>query len=395
MALHANSQLLVKHLQGLSLFEGRYANLRLVNYRGLKKRGVFSLVFRADDQVENKPVAIKFYDLHPHWAADSYRRAAFARESDILHTLIGVDRCLQLVQARSRFDLPVPISGGGTAVLPCEYFIVEWLDREIDDYFLKDSEAPEAKLRLFNEIVLAVEMLHRHDVFHRDLKADNLRATMEAAKRIVVAIDLGTAAKIDSGCVLAKYGAPVGAPIYAAPEAYGGGLAGNRRVASLNDSYALGCLLFELFNRDYFFKALRLANADMDLRLSAMAHLVPTKNDHLKQLTEWDLALAKYAPGVTPISIDGPGNMVPPAIAALLNEVVMSLTHFDYRRRMPLERVRARVWSSIKVLRNQAEAKRRIDFAKEMRRRKRARAQMLDQRFRSQRKQLEGGNANN
>jgi serine/threonine protein kinase len=296
------------------------------------------------------------------------------------------------VLARSRYDFRVPIAGGGTAVLPCEYFIVEWLDTELDDFFLRDIESAEVKLRLFNEIVLAVEMLHRHRVFHRDLKADNLRATQLATKRIVVAIDLGTAARIESGCIQAGYGGPVGAAFYAAPEAFAG-LAGNRLVAHLSDTFALGCLLFELFNRDYFFKALRLANSDIGLRIAAMGHLVPTKDNDNKQLAEWDAALAKYAPGVTPIAIDGPGNMVPAAIAGLLSEVVASLTHFDYRRRMTLERARARIWSAIKVLRNEAEAKRRLAYAKEMRRRRRERAVRLDARFKSTRKLLESSNA--
>jgi serine/threonine protein kinase len=394
MALHPNNQLLATHLESLPLFEGRYSNLRLINYRGSQKRGVFSLVFRADDTVQGKSVAIKFYDLDPRWSSDRYRRAAFARESDILQSLIGTDRCLQMVNAKSRYDLSVPIAGGGSAVLPCDYFVVEWLDMEIDDFFLRDSEAPESKLRLFNEIVLAVEMLHRHQVFHRDLKADNLRATIDAAKRIVVAIDLGTAARIESGCIAIGYGGPVGAPIYASSESFCG-LAGNRLIARFNDYYALGCLLFELFNRDYFIKALRLANADVGVRLSAMAHLVPTKDDHMKQQAEWHDALAKYAPGVNAVSIDGAGNMVPPAIIGLLNELVMSLTHFDYRRRMPLDRVRARIWSAIKVLSNAAESKRRLEYAREMRRRKRLRAEQVDQRFRAMQKKLGGPGANN
>lgn len=392
MALHANNQLLVKHLESLPKFEGRYTRLRLVNYRGTRKRGVFSLVFRAEDTVQGKPVAIKFYDLDPHWSGDRYRRAAFSRESDILQSLIGTARCLQMVSAKSRYDFSVPIAGGGSAIIPCDYFVVEWLDTEIDDFFLRDGEAPEAKLRLFNEIVLAVETLHRHEIFHRDLKADNLRATIEAAKRVVVAIDLGTAARIESGCIATKYGGPVGAPIYAAAEARCG-LAGNRQIAQYNDSYALGCLLFELFNRDYFFKALRLANADIDVRLAAMAHLISSTTDHAKQQAEWNRALSKYAPGVTPVPIDSAGSMVPAAISGLLNEIVMSLTHFDYRRRMPLERVRSRVWSSIRVLSNEAEAKRRLAYVREMRRRKVAHAQMLDQRFRALQLKLGGPDA--
>ena len=80
--------------------------------------------------------------------------------------------------------------------IPCQYFAVQWLDEEIDHYFeLQDSIVAEVKLQLFHDILLGVEALHGKEVSHRDLKKDNLRSIVEESARLVIAIDLGTAAR--------------------------------------------------------------------------------------------------------------------------------------------------------------------------------------------------------
>ena len=145
----------------------------------------------------------------------------------------------------------------GTLVgsIPCKYFVVEWIDRDIDEFFdRQDAYAPAEKLKLFNEIVLGVEALHRYEVHHRDLHPRNLRSYTEALNRIIIAIDLGTAARLSSPSHVANYGAPVGANEYSAPETFCG-LSGNREIGRATDVYALGCLLYELFNEDLFFYA--------------------------------------------------------------------------------------------------------------------------------------------
>lgn len=337
MSLHPTSQLLVSTLHSLPILDGRFANLQVVNWTAATgKRGCFSLVFKADDVVEGRPVALKFFD--PAEALDQYRLAAFFRECNILQTLMNVQRCLQLERATTKYDLLVPGTGG--VIVPCQYFAVEWLDTDIDDYFLGKADDPVEKLRLFNEIVLAVEALHRHEVFHRDLKADNLRASHEALKRMVVAIDLGTAARFDSKYIQPNYGGAVGAWPYASAEARCG-LAGNRRLAPYTDVYALGCLLFELFNRDYFFRALYAANPTYDARLVAMASEVTDRSSEGKEIAQWRDALMKFGGGVAPVTIAGPGSAVPAGVSGFLDELLYRLTHFDYRSRpMGLDWVR-------------------------------------------------------
>lgn len=351
MPLHQNNVLLITQLEAAPLVANRYANLRAVNCAvgGAAKRGCFSIVFKAHDVLEDRPVALKFFDLDPGVQADVYRRTAFVRESQLLQALLNRERCLQLVDSLNTYQLNV----GGFAV-PCSYFAVEWLDNDIDHYFLaRQPLPPVAKLRLFNDVVLAVEALHRCEIFHRDLKADNLRSADKELRRVVVAIDLGTAARVDSGALATGYGHPVGAPAYAAPEAFCGA-AGNRRIAQFTDYYALGCLLYELFNPDYFYVAVNVANPSLQARLIAVIQNVPERVNEAIQLAQLNTALDHFGLGVAPVRIDGPGSLCDAATAPILNEVLRKLTHFDYRQRAPsLAWVRTRLWSAIRVLENE------------------------------------------
>jgi serine/threonine protein kinase len=354
MPLHANSQLLVDRLQALPLLAGRFQNMHLVNFDSVadERRGCFSLVFSADDALTGERVALKFFDQDPALYSQKYRKAAFEREQEILDGLVDKFRCLQLISNMEVFNLDVQVPGGPVITLPCPFFAVQWVDESIDDFFLNDHAAAVAKLRLFNEIVLAVEALHRHEVFHRDLKADNLRALQVGVGKIVVAIDLGTAARFASGMLSDAYGYPVGARGYAAPEAICG-LAGNRTLAPFTDTYALGCLLFELFNSLHFYYALRKDNPTFDVILAAMQTHVDGITDESAQIKEWGKVLTKHGMGVSPPLIDGVDSNVPAGIAPILNEILSSLTHINYERRMSLVTVRRKTWSAIKILENQ------------------------------------------
>jgi serine/threonine protein kinase len=367
-----NALLLVRSLSVQPLFDDRYEHLELKNVDpvSLEKTGCFSLVYKAYDRVSQKWVALKFYD--PQWVSDKYRLDCFYREHAILATLLNQNRCLQLASGMKNYILKVHLPSVGEIELPCPYFAVEWIDAQVERYFLQqETFTPAIKLRLFNEILLSVEALHTRNVFHRDIKADNMRATStDEIRRIVVAIDLGTAARYDSAHVKAEYGAvSVGAPWYASPEARCG-LAGNRDLARYTDVYALGCLLFELFNVDYFFKGLCNQNPHYDTTLSALSMYVGGVTDPAEQVRVWRKAINQFGASVAPVKIDGPGHNVPLAVVGILNELVGILTHVDYEvRKRPLSWVRTRVWSAIRILENDELARRRILLARAQRQR--------------------------
>ena len=256
------------------------------------------------------------------------------------------------------------------------------MPEEIDDYFLRQQDfSATERLNLYSVIVRSVSSLHAREVFHRDLKADNIRSDTRDGVRIAVPIDMGTAARYESTMIESSYASQVGALGYASPEAQCG-LAGNRKVARLTDYYALGCMLFELFNQDYFFYALRKRNNNYDLLLAAMRALVDSSGDQTRQLASWHQTMNKFAYAVLPIPIAGPGSDVPPGIAPILNEILAALTHTDLRcRPKSLEWVRSRIGSAIRALQNERDYQRRLAHTRAMRRRRVERARQREARL--------------
>lgn len=385
MSLHPNNQRLVSELEALPLLDGRYEGMKLVNYDSAAdvKRGCLSLVFRAFDRLNQKTVALKFYDINPQLMMDIYRQQSFQREHEILKTLLTKKRCLQLASGLSTYNLQVPLPDGTTVAIPCQYFAVEWLDQDIDNYFYclgHGSSDSIQKLRIFYEIVLAIEALHRHEVYHRDIKADNLREYQNAVERFVVAIDLGTAARLSSTNLSSNYSISVGAPFYAAPEARCG-LAGHRSLAPLTDIYALGCLLYELFNLDYFYRELTRCNHHYETILVAMTSFLHGARNEDQQLAKWKEAVARLGPSVTRVSIESAGNTVPQAIADLLDEVVSGLTQVSYSKRYSLAWVRTRIGSAIRVLENDRIYQQRLAAAKLRRARREEKAKRAEARL--------------
>jgi len=355
--LHTNSQQLVQTLEALPLLDGRYSDIKWVNVN----RGVWSLVFKCYDEIEEKYVALKFYDIDPNKLLDQYRISAFRREPELLQTLLGKGRCLQLAAGLKNYNLVSTYPDGTKAALPCMYFAVDWLADEIDHFFFDQvSFSPVEKLHLFHEVTMAVRALHDHSIHHRDVKPDNLRAHLEKSQRIVVAIDLGTAARSDSISLKSSYDHVLGAPAYSAPEAFCG-LSGHRTVAPHTDMHALGCLLFQLFNRERFALELIRLNPHYDHILSILALELNKHPTIDEKLVAWHKH-AGLLGSITRVGIDAPGNTLPPSIESLLDELVLALTHPIFsKRERSFERVAKRVWTAIRVLEHEETAKARTD----------------------------------
>jgi serine/threonine protein kinase len=340
-----NRDLLVQYLESLSELDDRYANIKCINYNpGTgEKKGVFSLVFSANDSIQNSAVALKFFD--PEQMGDAYRILAFDREPEILKTLIGKRRCLQLVQPMQqhtwKYDAKISI--------PIKYFALKWIDGEVEDVFQQQElYDPIYKLRLFVDVTSAVEAIHRFGLFHRDIKPDNLRYFVKMGRRIVVLIDMGTAARCDTPPIMRDYTDPVGHLWYSAPEAHCG-LAGHREMAKFTDFYALGSLLYELFNKDYF-GAVMLRNPTYGMVLAACSidlQATPPSD----RIQAWKTIAKRFRHAVPPPSIDSPGTSVPPAVATLLTELLHSLVKFDYSERaQDFEWIRGRALHAIYIL---------------------------------------------
>lgn len=256
-----NRLTLIRELTGIALLDARFKNLEVVNCdpvtgEQIQDGGVLSVVFRAEDVTTGLPVAIKFFDPDYVGIGTSHRLELFQRESELLERLRGKEHCLELIQPLRQFDLRIVDPATNLSLTrDTYYFVVEWLDTDLIDYFLRQHEFGAAeKLQVFRQIVLAVFALHREGIYHRDLKRDNLRVADRRGVNRVVAIDLGTAAAFDSvhiGGGHNAYAIPVGARAFSPIEAFCG-LAGVRRIGVYSDIYALGCMLHDLFNVDYY-----------------------------------------------------------------------------------------------------------------------------------------------
>lgn len=363
--MKSQRELLIEELVNLSVLDGRYEQLCCVSSPDSNKRGAFSLVFRAFDRLEGKLVAIKFFDPSSDFMRDTYRLNAFAREPEILQQLLGKRRCLQLVAGMKTYFLKIPTQNGtAIATFACDYFVADWIPNEIDSFFECQHEvSAEEKLLLFNEIVLAVEGLHRHEVFHRDIKANNLRSYEDALKRVVIAIDLGTAALCDTAPITdtSEYPQPIGHKQYSSPEAYCG-LAIDREIGRYTDVYALGCLLFELFNKELFAAQL---HKDMHF-IQALGALSVILNMHAslaQKVNAWKQNACILRTSIMPVKIASDGHSVPPEIQDRLNSLLVDLTAFDYQQRvLNLEDVRERLWSMIRVVRNRQAQQRALEL---------------------------------
>ncbi|MCK5771164.1 protein kinase family protein [Algiphilus sp.] len=376
MSGSTGSEILIDALENGEVLEGRYSDLRLINGRGDARRGVFSLVFVAWDRIEEQHVAVKFFD--PDVTTNSYRLDGFYREHALLKTLVNKKRCLQVMSGLKDYSLAIP---SAKFSLPCKYFVVEWLEFDIESFFWSDDRlSPEQALRIFHDLVLSVEALHRHDIAHRDLKPDNLRARNAALKRIIVAIDLGTAARLDSTALKDEYDKPVGAKGYAPVEAFVG-FAGDREIGEKADAFALGCMLWELFNEGFFFKSGLLAH---NTQLSAIYQAIHMEVHGLGGATFPNLnrAIDKYSHAVNGVRLTEPDCTVPPGVAPLVEEVIQSLTNIDYRKRMALDVVRSRVLSAIRVVANERLYQKRLAERRERRENRRIKNEMKAARLR-------------
>ena len=375
-------ELLISHLHALDLLDNRYAQIKCINYdlqRALKGQGYFSLVFKAHDTILDKPVVLKFFD--PTRTMETYRIDCFRREPDVLKVLRDKPRCLQLAEDLKVLAIPTATTTGHTINLQFEYFALDWIDEEIESHFNDQCNLDaEFKLRLFNDIVLGVQAIHRSDIFHRDLKPDNFRAHKEEIKRIVVAIDLGTAASYASKAILPSYGGSVGLPLYASHEARCG-LAGVRQIAARTDYYALGCMLYELFNLDLF-GAVQQRNNGFMAACAAMAMLLATKRDEAAKVETWESNVGRFRALVSVPTIAGPDHTAPLAIVSELDKLLLELVEFDYKNRISdLDWVRQRVWNMISVLKHQRLQNKRIEIKRSIRAARAAKALQREERL--------------
>ena len=369
----------VKDIEELESLNSRYENLKCVNLNGSSKKGVFSYIFKAFDTHLNEHVAIKFFD--PEKTNDTYRLRSFERESEILKRLVEVSRCLQLVEGHN-IHIWIIKSPSGDLSIGIPFFVTEWLESDIER-FTYEQERIEAiaKIRVFKDIVLAVSALHRKEVSHRDLKLDNFRLKGDGVADYVVAIDLGTAVHLESQSILNSYDSFfAGHGAYSSLEALCG-FAGDRELAFKNDIYALGCILFEMFNVDQYFKVVA-PSIKLETTVVAMrAEMTAMKGLSIeKQKQGWEKRMRLFSRRIVPPTILQDGNTIPACLGQMLSDLHSQLVAWScFERKVTMKSILNTLNTCERVLTNEKRQKSLLEQRKKVRERKIAKAKAKEE----------------
>ncbi|HET6877740.1 MAG TPA: serine/threonine-protein kinase [Jatrophihabitans sp.] len=205
-----------------TLLDGRY---RVEEVLG---RGGMAVVYRACDERDGRPVAIKLFHTDPDTAEDAERQAA---EVAILRDL-DHPHIVRALGAGTDAD------GVGRSYLVLELVHGQTLAQRIADRPLAGTEIAQ----LGRQIAAALADIHARGIVHRDIKPANILLSPPAEAGVCAKLtDFGVARVLD-GTSLTMYGMTVGTANYLSPEQALG-----HEITARSDIYCLGLTLLEAF----------------------------------------------------------------------------------------------------------------------------------------------------
>ncbi|MCB1008898.1 MAG: serine/threonine protein kinase, partial [Acidobacteria bacterium] len=186
-------------------------------------------------------------------------------------------RFLQERQLLARLSHPriARLLDGGVTSQGGPFFAMEYVEGEpIDRHCDARRATIEERLRLFDQVLDAVQFAHRNLVLHRDLKPNNILVTAEGDVKL---LDFGVAKLLEStpDTALTQAGDRWLTPDYASPEQLAG-----EPVSTGSDVYSLGVLLHELLTGSHPFGDLEGAPR----RAAMLEGRVPRTGARLRQL---------------------------------------------------------------------------------------------------------------
>ena len=189
-------------------------------------RGGMATVYLAEDTRHDRLVAIKV--MRPE-----------------LTSVLGAERFLREIRTAARLQhphiLPLHDSDEADGLL---YYVMPYVEGEsLRDRLHRESQLPlDDALRIVAEVADALDYAHRQDVVHRDIKPENI--LLSGGHALVMDFGIARAISSASGDKLTQTGLAIGTPAYMPPEQ----ASGERAIDGRTDTYALGCVLYEMLS---------------------------------------------------------------------------------------------------------------------------------------------------
>ncbi|WP_177171806.1 serine/threonine-protein kinase [Nitrosovibrio tenuis] len=218
-------------------------------------RGGMGTVWRAKNVTSGQTVAIKV--IAEGLLAEPGVRARFQNEVS-RHARLNHPNIVRLLETFSVTDQ--------------QCMVMNFIEGEPLAALLKrspDHALPlDVSLRIFSDILRALDYAHRHGIFHRDVKPSNI--LLDSAKRANL-LDFGIALAVGEAR-LTRMGMPVGTAAYMSPEQ----IRTPAHIDHRTDVYSAGCVLYEMLTGRPPFLHSELGGTTADLALrSAHVNLKP------------------------------------------------------------------------------------------------------------------------
>jgi eukaryotic-like serine/threonine-protein kinase len=191
-------------------------------------RGGMATVYLADDLRHERKVALKV--LKPELAA-----------------VVGAERFLAEIKTTAHLQhphiLPLFDSGEADSFL---FYVMPYVEGEsLRELLDREHQLPvDDAVRTATAVANALDYAHRHGVIHRDIKPANI--LLHDGEPVVADFGIALAVGAAGGDRLTETGLSLGTPHYVSPEQ----AAGDQTVGPATDTYALGCVLFEMLVGD-------------------------------------------------------------------------------------------------------------------------------------------------